>query len=326
MNTNKLIVALSLMTAAAIAALGTAHASTNKAQLSRAPMLFAYLGDSNFNWVKTLPNAKLISENRCDQLGNCKRVELGYSAPNPQYAMAAPSKPVMPLPVAPTYKTADTIFGAIGEPRGDLIKQLPLARRVAEDRCVDGVCKQVIIGYLAPTPHNLKELEQGLASASGKSNETQRLNRQAQTAVLSDGLTTVAGLAGGAVEANPIMGANPSPLALIGMTALKMALVDGIASDDTMSEIQKIAELCDASAVMSAASYNNLAVIAGAAGALPVVLGVLASQMQHNTCLADALSKPTALELAQNAALARHIASLQQQQPAPAADTQLALQ
>ncbi|MFT6766328.1 MAG: hypothetical protein ACJA1Y_000358, partial [Burkholderiaceae bacterium] len=44
-----------------------------------------------------------------------------------------PTRPAMSKP------PVTTIFGAVGDPRGDLVKHMPLARAATENRCKHGV-------------------------------------------------------------------------------------------------------------------------------------------------------------------------------------------
>ena len=309
MNTNKLISIGCVSFALALGAT-SAVASSNASFQSREPVVFAYIGDSNVDWVKGLPNATLITENRCNTGGMCSKVAIGYSAPNPSSSNSDLNHYGTPQSLqtaGASARNADTtapktIFGGVGDPRGDLIKQLPLARIVTEHRCTDGVCAPVVIGYLAPVPSDLKRYTASAARAN-----TQALENGAHIAAASDAVTTIAGLAGGAVEANPLMGASPSLAAIVGMTALKMAYVDNMAKDTSRTPLQKIDDLCGASAVMGAASFNNLAVMAGGVGALPVLVGMAASQYQYGACVSKATAQPTPEELAENAALAQLI-------------------
>lgn len=213
-----------------------------------------------------------------------------------------------------------TIFGAANDLRGELVKLLPMAKPITDSQCTDGVCTDVVIGYLAPRPMNLDQYATYDKADSGDTAD--KLAVHAHAAAASDAATTLVGLAGGAVEANPLMGASPSPVAIVGVTALKMVYVNAMANDTSRTTLEKITDLCGATSVMSAASYNNLAVMAGGVGALPVIIGLAVSQHQYGSCVIEAAAQPTQAEIRENLALAHFIHNMDK---AAMGDTELAL-
>lgn len=249
-------------------------------------------------------------------------MSLGYLAPNPELQRHLSGTPNVgtdhnitsaeqPSPQVDAQPTM--VFATIQDPRGALVKQLPLSRVISKQHCKDQVCTPQHVGYLAPVPANWSELlrEQKNDSING-------IATSAHVAAAMDSVTTAVGLSGGAVELNPLLGSSPSPLALVGLAALKMAYVDNLAKSDETSDQQKVQNLCTASAVMGAASYNTLAVIAGGVGALPVVLALTASRYQFNDCI-------TTNAVQDHAPLARYIAHMKAQAQATekaAADVQ----
>jgi hypothetical protein len=287
-----------------------AHATVLNSKEFIEPYVFAYAGSNNLPWVKSLPGASHVKERQCKSESDCTTVSLGYLAPNPELQRHLSGQPNVgtdnnttsaerPSPQVDAQPTM--VFATIQDPRGPLIKQLPLSRVISKQHCKDQVCKPLHVGYLAPVPANWAEL---LGKQTNDSVNDIATGTHAAAAM--DSVTTAVGLAGGAVELNPLLGASPSPLTLVGLAALKMAYVNDMAKSNDVSDQQKVGNLCTASAVMGAASYNNLVVIAGGVGALPVVLALAASRYQFNDCI-------TTNAVQDHTALAKYIAHMKAQ-------------
>lgn len=318
MNTINLIRAGAIvLTALNINTYQIAHAAVFSSKEFIEPYVFAYAGSNNLPWVKSLPGASHVKERQCKSESDCTTVSLGYLAPNPELQRHLSGQPNVgtdnnatsaerPSPQVDAQPTM--VFATIQDPRGALIKQLPLSRVISKQHCKGQVCTPLHVGYLAPVPANWAEL-----LGEQTNDAVNDIANGAHAAAAMDSVTTAVGLAGGAVELNPLLGASPSPLALVGLAALKMAYVNDMAKSNDVSDQQKVGNLCTASAVMGAASYNNLAVIAGGVGALPVVLALAASKYQFNDCI-------TTNAVQDHTALAKYIAHMKAQAQAQATE------
>ncbi len=132
----------------------------------------------------------------------------------------------------------------------------------------------------------------------------------ANVAGAPDTASTLVGLASGAVETNPLVGMSPAPAAILGLTALKIACLNSMVHDPDRTDLQKITALCNAYAVVGAASYNNLAVVAGGIGALPALIGIGAGRYQYDNCVVNAAAQPTRAESAERNAMSNDIKAM----------------
>lgn len=113
--------------------------------------------------------------------------------------------------------------------------------------------------------HTLAALSAACCTAGCSSIQLSAADRASALAV-ADGVTTAVGLAGTAVEGNPL--APTDPLGILAFTALKAAvphLASHMAPEDRKLVLQAT------SAAWGGAAVNNLLVIAGATGHVPVL-------------------------------------------------------
>lgn len=104
---------------------------------------------------------------------------------------------------------------------------------------------------------------------------------KAKNAAISDGITTLIGISQGATEANPLV--NTSPIGILGLTALKFALINNIKESD-ISETEKSKKLNDLYGLWGGLSVNNLLITLGAPSgvAIPLGLGFYLNSKQTN--------------------------------------------
>lgn len=90
-----------------------------------------------------------------------------------------------------------------------------------------------------------------------------------QVAAVADGVSTAAALASGAIESNPLVNA----AGLLPITAVKIALPYLVRDAEPAT---RKTVLVGGSGIWGGAAVNNLLIVAGATGALPIIGGVLA--------------------------------------------------
>ncbi|MDL2354906.1 MAG: hypothetical protein QFF03_06590 [Pseudomonadota bacterium] len=99
--------------------------------------------------------------------------------------------------------------------------------------------------------------------------EKSLLAEPATRAAIADGVSTGAALAAGAAEANPLV--TPSPLGLVALTAVKIALVSYATQ---LPEPDKRVVMKTTTALWGGAALNNLMVLVAAPPPFPLIAGV----------------------------------------------------
>ena len=107
-------------------------------------------------------------------------------------------------------------------------------------------------------------------------------SRFAKQGVTTDGVSIALALAGGAKELNPLLGASPSPLTLVGFTAIKVAYANHLALRPNQQAQARAADLCT---LGDGATANNLSVLVGASAGLPLAIGAWVATTRHNDCM-----------------------------------------
>ena len=82
-------------------------------------------------------------------------------------------------------------------------------------------------------------------------------SRFAKQGVITDGVSTALALAGGAKELNPLLGASPSPLTLVGFTAIKVAYVNHLTLRPNQQAQARAAGLCALGSLGDGATANT---------------------------------------------------------------------
>ena len=109
--------------------------------------------------------------------------------------------------------------------------------------------------------------------------------RLAKQGITTDGISTTLALAGGAKELNPLLGTSPSPLTLVGFTAIKVAYVNHLALHPNQRAQARAAHLCTLGSLGDGATANNLSVLVGAGTGLPLVIGAWVATARYNDCM-----------------------------------------
>lgn len=205
------------------------------------------------------------------------------------------------------------VFGAEGSERADIIRSMPGARPAYRMVCEAGRCEREMLGYVyRRTPELDQALQQHLPNAQGVSADALIEAAQSATSgIAADGASTAAGMAAGANELNPVLGAAPSPIALLAMALLRQQMVNATLHNPQLTAAQKADALCTNAAVSMGAAANNLAILATAGGVLPIVVGLVAGQAQHNSCMTKVHQAQQWIERRETDALKAYAAQLQ---------------
>ena len=110
-------------------------------------------------------------------------------------------------------------------------------------------------------------------------------SRFAKQGVTTDGVSTALALAGGAKELNPLLGASPSPLTLVGFAAIKVAYANHLALRPNQRAQARAADLCTLGSLGDGATANNLSVLIGASTGLPLAIGAWVATARYNDCM-----------------------------------------
>jgi len=136
-------------------------------------------------------------------------------------------------------------------------------------------------------------------------------SRFAKQGVITDGVSTALALAGGAKELNPLLGASPSPLTLVGFTAIKVAYVNHLTLRPNQQAQARAAGLCALGSLGDGATANNLSVLIGASTGLPLAIGAWVTSTRYNDCMRAAQTAYLTHVAPQLWAEAQHEARLQ---------------
>jgi hypothetical protein len=204
------------------------------------------------------------------------------------------------------------LYGQVGSERGDIVKQIPGAIPAYRVHCSEkSECKKVISGYLIKRTPALDsgmkaELEKLVTKESGLHGAVDT----ASTAIGQDIASTALGLANGATELNPLLGASPSGLALLAVGLLRHKAVEAQANDTSVSFETRARNVCLSAGLSQGAAANNIALLATGAGALPVIIGMVVGQARMSSCIAAAHEAQNLIIHRENMALQAYADSL----------------
>jgi len=136
-------------------------------------------------------------------------------------------------------------------------------------------------------------------------------SRFAKQGLITDGVSTALALAGGAKELNPLLGASPSPLTLVGFTAIEVAYVNHLTLRPNQQAQARAAGLCALGSLGDGATANNLSVLIGASTGLPLAIGAWVASIRYNDCMRAAQTAYLTHVAPQLWAEAQHEARLQ---------------
>lgn len=111
------------------------------------------------------------------------------------------------------------------------------------------------------------------SAAPASALEADPLARHAATGAAADGISTIAALSHGAIEANPLMPADPA--SIVAVTAFKAAvpyLLTPIVGKREADNARK-----NMAIGYTGVAVNNLAIAAGATGLFPLAIGLVAA-------------------------------------------------
>lgn len=205
------------------------------------------------------------------------------------------------------------IFGNVGTERGEIIHSMPGSRPAHLMQCDNGRCERKVIGYTyrrndaldAAVKAHLPKLN-GAVPADGITDAA----RSATVGITADLSSTAVGLAAGATELNPILGAAPNPVALLALGLLRQSMVDATLKNPKLSPEQKASSLCTHAGFSTGAAANNIALLATGGGALPLVIGLVVGRAQHSSCMAKVAEAQAWIERRENIGLRAYAASL----------------
>lgn len=209
------------------------------------------------------------------------------------------------------------VYGKVGSERGEIIRNMPGAKPAYRLQCNQGQCEKRVIGYIYRRNDHLEAVVSSYLpdAHNAKSEALIQAARSASLGLAADGASTAAGLAAGATELNPLLGASPDPVSLIAVGLLRQRLLSSALNDPRLSAEQKAKTLCTNAGLATGAAANNIAVLAAGGGVLPIIVGLIVGHAQHESCMAKVHEAQAWIEARENQGLRAYAASLAPQKP-----------
>lgn len=204
------------------------------------------------------------------------------------------------------------VYGKAGSERGEIIRNMPGAKPAYRLHCQQGQCEKRVIGYIYRRNDVLEATVRSYLpdTTSAKADALIEAARSASLGIAADGATTAAGVAAGATELNPLLGASPDPVSLIAMALLRQQFVSNALADRRLTPEQKAKSLCANAGLATGAAANNIAVLAAGGGVIPIIIGLVVGHAQHESCMAKVNQAQTWIEARENQGLRAYAASL----------------
>lgn len=205
------------------------------------------------------------------------------------------------------------VYGQAGSERGEIIRNMPGAKPAYRLHCEQGQCEKRVIGYIYRRNDQLEAtvLSYLPNTENAQSDALIEAARSASLGIAADGASTAVGLAAGATELNPLLGASPDPVSLIAMALLRQQFVSSSLSERRLTPQQKAKSLCTHAGLATGAAANNIAVLAAGGGVLPIIIGLVVGHAQHESCMAKVNQAQAWIEARENEGLRAYAASLQ---------------